>query len=258
MTESQVVVFSIVNEEFGVDIHEVREIIKTEAVTRMPNTAPWVRGVINLRGNIIVVVDLAMRLGMPSQNLTKNTRIIVVEVSGSSVGMVVDGATEVLRLAENQIQPTPGVIASRINAEYLRGVGIIGERLLILLDLERVFEAEDVQGIERIQQSALVPAAPHEAPRRDAPHPLLKDVHYEWHFITHEAKPLKNVHELLQYIRTLDEETFRLFVNEEKNDFANWVKHCVKDDDLAERIARVKSKEDVSKEIVRRILEVRE
>lgn len=291
--ERQIVVFTIGEEEFGVNINEVLEIIRAGEVTRMPNTAPYVMGVINLRGSIIVVVDLAMKLGLQSKKADKNTRVIVIEIGENTVGMVVDSATEVLRLSNEQIQPPPGVITEKIDANYVDGVGILGERLLILLDLAKVLQSHEMGEIANLQRSATesAPAATSstgggqkETPQSerkekpeaegDAPaegvagekeggpnpgeeHPALKDVHQDFHFITHEGRPIKNVHELLSYVKDLDSPTFQEFVNEEKNDFYNWVKHAVKDEGLAEKIRHVTSKEDVSKEIMDRILHIK-
>jgi purine-binding chemotaxis protein CheW len=147
-TERQVVVFNLGEEEFGVNISEVREIIRMEQITKIPNSSPYILGVINLRGGIIVVIDLAMKLGLPSKQADKNTRIIVVEVGDNTVGMVVDSATEVLRLSGDQIEDAPEIITEKIDADYIEGVGILGERLLILLDLSKVLHAKEVQNLQ--------------------------------------------------------------------------------------------------------------
>ena len=97
--ERQIVIFSLGKEEFGVNINEVKEIIRIEQITKIPNTEQYIKGVINLRGGIIVVIDLAMKLGFPTKEVDKNTRILVVEVGNNTVGMIVDSATEVMRLS---------------------------------------------------------------------------------------------------------------------------------------------------------------
>lgn len=152
--EKQIVVFGLNTEEFGVNIKEVHEIIRTEQITQIPNTADYIQGVINLRGGIIVVIDLALKLGLKTKEADKNTRIIVIEVNGSTVGMVVDSATEVLRLRKDQIEPAPAVITEKINVDYIEGVGILDERLLILLDLAKVLQAKDIEHVKKIQESA--------------------------------------------------------------------------------------------------------
>ncbi len=160
--ERQIVIFNLGKEEFGVNITEVREIIRMEQITGIPNTAEYIEGVINLRGGIIVVIDLAMKLSLPSKEKDNNTRIIVIEVNNNTVGMVVDSATEVLRLRGDQIEPAPAVITEKINTDYIEGVGILDERLLILLDLAKVLLAKDVEHITKMQKKEEAKAAEEE------------------------------------------------------------------------------------------------
>jgi len=154
-TDRQLVIFKIAGEEFGVDINEVKEIIRWEDVTRIPNTDSYIKGVINLRGSIVVVNDLAMKLGLPSKQVDEDTRILVVEVDGNTVGMVVDSATEVLRLEGEKVQDAPGMITSGIDHNYIDGVGLLDEkRLLTLLDLSKVMVSKDYEKILQAQQMA--------------------------------------------------------------------------------------------------------
>ncbi|MBN2368012.1 chemotaxis protein CheW [Candidatus Woesearchaeota archaeon] len=150
LDERQLVIFRLGDEEFGVNISEVREIIRMEEITKIPNTSPYIKGVINLRGGIIVVIDLAMKIGLKSKSADNNTRIIVIEVDESTVGMIVDSATEVIRLNSDQIQPAPQMITQKINSDYIEGVGVIKERLLILLDLVKVLKADDFKVIQQV------------------------------------------------------------------------------------------------------------
>lgn len=153
--DRQLVIFKIAGEEFGVDINEVKEIIRWEDVTRIPNTESYIKGVINLRGSIVVVNDLAMKLGLPTKDVDDDTRILVVEVDGTTVGMVVDSATEVLRLEGEKVQDAPDMITSGIDQNYIDGVGILNEkRLLTLLDLTKVMASKDYEKILQAQQQA--------------------------------------------------------------------------------------------------------
>lgn len=153
--DQQLVIFKIAGEEFGVDINEVKEIIRWEDVTRIPNTESYIKGVINLRGSIVVVNDLAMKLGLPSKEVDDDTRILVVEVDGNTVGMVVDSATEVLRLEGEKVQDAPDMITSGIDQNYIDGVGVLDEkRLLTLLDLSKVMVSKDYEKILQAQQAA--------------------------------------------------------------------------------------------------------
>ena len=153
--EQQLVVFKIAGEEFGVNINKVKEIIRWEEVTRIPNTASHIKGVINLRGNIIVVNDLAMKLGLPSKPVDDDTRILVVEVAKNTIGMIVDSATEVMRLSGEKIREAPSMITTNINHNYIEGVGLLDEkRLLTLLDLAKVLESTDYEQISKAQKIA--------------------------------------------------------------------------------------------------------
>ncbi|MFH1460344.1 MAG: chemotaxis protein CheW [Candidatus Omnitrophota bacterium] len=147
--EKQLVVFNIGEEEFGVEINQVREIVKMIAITRMPKAPKFIEGVVNLRGQIITVIDLACRLDLPSMGKTDSTRIMVVEVGDSTVGMIVDSVSEVIRLSADDIEDTPSLINTEVQERYLRGVGKIKDRLLILLDLNAVLSKEELHHIHK-------------------------------------------------------------------------------------------------------------
>ncbi len=147
--EVQLVVFKIGDEEFGVEISQVREIVKLIDITRMPKAPQFIEGVVNLRGQIITVIDLAKRLDLPSAGRTDATRIMVVEVSNNTVGMIVDSVSEVLRLSVDDIEDTPSLIETEVHERYLRGVGKNSGRLLILLDLNEVLNSEEIHHISK-------------------------------------------------------------------------------------------------------------
>ena len=139
--EQQLVIFRLAGEDFGVDIDQVREINRWMDVTRIPNSEPHIKGIINLRGKIIIVTDLAMRLGLPSKEIDDDTRILVVEVGENTMGMLVDSATEVIRLEGEKIQKAPQMVKSNVDMNYVEGIGLLdNERLLTLLDLSKVFD----------------------------------------------------------------------------------------------------------------------
>jgi purine-binding chemotaxis protein CheW len=146
----QLVTFKLGSEEFGVDILKVQEINKMMNITKIPNAPAFIEGVINLRGKIIPIVDLRKRLGFKDQDYDKSTRIIVVELDGLVLGFIVDSVSEVLRIPENTIEPPPSMVAG-IESEYIEGVGKLDDRLLILLELKKVFsspEKKDIEGLE--------------------------------------------------------------------------------------------------------------
>jgi purine-binding chemotaxis protein CheW len=145
----QLVSFNIGNEEFGVDILYVQEINRMLQITKVPNAPDFVDGVINLRGRVIPVIDLRCKLGMPKREADKNTRIIVIEVKGVTVGFIVDAVKEVLRIPAD-ITEAPPALVSGINSEFIKAVGKLEDRLLILIDLERILSAEENAGLKAV------------------------------------------------------------------------------------------------------------
>jgi len=151
--ELQLVIFKIGEEEFGVGINQVREIVRLVPITPVPRAPSFIEGVVNLRGQILAVVDLAKRLSLKANPHSEKTRIVVVEVEEHTVGMIVDEVTEVLRLSGENIEETPELITTEIQHKYLEGVGKLGERLLILIDLAKVFSPEEVEDIKKTKIS---------------------------------------------------------------------------------------------------------
>lgn len=133
----QLVTFRLGNEEFSLDILRVQEIIRHMELTRVPRTPDFVDGVINLRGRVIPVLDLRKRFGLPSGERTNETRIIVVDVDNKTVGLKVDAVSEVLRLPADTVEPAPAIVTG-VESDYIKGVGKLEGRLLILLDVEKI------------------------------------------------------------------------------------------------------------------------
>jgi purine-binding chemotaxis protein CheW len=138
MSEFQVVVCQLGRESYGLDIGSVYEIIRFQECTAVPAAPPFVDGVINLRGRIIPVVDMASRFGLGRSATTNATRIIVAGTAGLRVGLVVDAVTQVLMVAEESVEPTPDVAAG-FDSSYVRGIAKLGDQLVILLDLGALF-----------------------------------------------------------------------------------------------------------------------
>lgn len=145
----QLVTFSIGEEEFGVDILKVQEIIRTMEITKVPKAPDFVEGVINLRGNVIPIIDLRKRFGLATREHDKHTRIIVIEISNMIVGFVVDSVSEVLRIPANTVEPPPPVV-SGLESEYISGVGKLEDRLLILLDLDRLLSGDEKKVLQQV------------------------------------------------------------------------------------------------------------
>jgi purine-binding chemotaxis protein CheW len=145
----QLVTFSIGEEEFGVNILQVQEIIRTMDITKVPRAPEFVEGVINLRGKVIPIVDMRSRFGLESKEHDKYTRIIVIEIEMIIVGFVVDSVSEVLRIPANSVQPPPPVVAG-MESDYIDGVGKLEDRLLILLDLDSLLDNEEKEALSNV------------------------------------------------------------------------------------------------------------
>jgi len=143
----QVIVFNLGEERYGVEISQVREIIKPSQITRIPNAPGFVEGVINLRGQITTIINLRKRFGMESKDVDVNTRIIVVEYKDAVIGMMVDTVNEVKYLPSSDIEELPNIITSRNEAKFLKGVGKLPDGLLILIDLNKVLSQDEVEGL---------------------------------------------------------------------------------------------------------------
>ena len=132
----QLVSFHVEGEEFGLNILRVQEIIRVQQLTRVPNSPDFVDGVINLRGKVIPVVSLRKRFGLQPAEQDKQSRIVVVEVDGNVLGFMVDSVSEVLRIPVETVEPPPRL--TKVEREYVSGVGKLDDRLLIMLDLDRL------------------------------------------------------------------------------------------------------------------------
>lgn len=140
--EMQIVVFSIGNEEYGVEIHKIREIIKIPDITIVPNTPEFIEGIINLRGKIVVVFSMAKRMNLITED--EATRIIISDINNNTFGMVVDAVTEVMTINKDDIKDAPAIISEKIHSKYLDGVAISDDRLIILLNLENMLSDKEL------------------------------------------------------------------------------------------------------------------
>jgi len=142
--------FSIADEDYGVPVLAVREILEYEVVTQVPRTPSHVRGVINLRGRVVPVVDLAVRFGMPPSPVTRRSCIVIVEVAMPDeavvVGLVADSVSQVIELLPGEIEPPPS-FGSRVDVAFLKGLGRAGKKFILLLDIDRIFSDEEVEEV---------------------------------------------------------------------------------------------------------------
>lgn len=137
MAEKQQVVFKVDNEEYSLDILSVQEIIRYQQVTKIPNSPQFVIGVINLRGKIIPIISLRNRLGLNDKEINEETRVIVVQATGKTYGIIVDAVSEVITINDNEVEQ--GNFSQKTSNQYFLGIAKKGERLLILLDINSLF-----------------------------------------------------------------------------------------------------------------------
>ena len=166
--ENQLVVFNLANEHYGVDIAAVDGIVKMQPITVVPHAPSFVEGITNLRGEVLPVIDLRKRFGLPQTDATKDTRIVNVEMDGTKVGMVVDAVTEVLRVSEEDIEP-PSPLVTTVDGDaasltgghnaFITGIAKVEDgpddpgRLIILLDLVKVLSTEEQAELQTLRQA---------------------------------------------------------------------------------------------------------
>lgn len=154
----QLVSFVIGKEQFGVDILKVQEIIRMSPITSIPNSPDFIEGVINLRGNIIPVIDLRKRLRLAAMDqgnngAKENTRILIIDVRDRVTGFIVDSVSEVLKIDSASIQPPPEIVVAGLKSQYLSGVCKLQERLLILLDFTQILQVDEIRKLMEIHEA---------------------------------------------------------------------------------------------------------
>jgi len=150
--DRQILVFSVANEEMGLDISCVREVLRPQAIYPLPKTPPFIDGVINLRGHIVALIDLRKRLDARQIEDENNKRIIVCKLNKSIVGLTVSSLKEIITLSEEHIRPTPEVVSMQMETDVVSGIATVGNRMIAILDLEHILtkkEAVELSALER-------------------------------------------------------------------------------------------------------------
>ncbi|HAM52543.1 MAG TPA: hypothetical protein DCP92_18280 [Nitrospiraceae bacterium] len=150
--DRQILVFSVADEEMGLDISCVREVLRPQAIYPLPKTPPFIDGVINLRGHIVALIDLRKRLDARQIEDENNKRIIVCKVNKSIVGLTVSSLKEIITLSEEHIRPTPEVVSMQMETDVVSGIATVGNRMIAILDLEHILtkkEAVELSALER-------------------------------------------------------------------------------------------------------------
>ncbi len=152
---SQLISFTVGEEDFGLELRCVKEVIRLREITRLPRAASAVKGVINLRGDVIPVVDMRELFGLPARQATGSTRVIVVEVDGRLTGMIVDAASQVVRVPADSIDAPPRALGGRVR-QFIAGVAKLEDRLVLLLTVDALLTREELSTLSSLGQ----PAAP--------------------------------------------------------------------------------------------------
>jgi purine-binding chemotaxis protein CheW len=141
VTEQQMVLFELGNETYGLDIAAVHEIIRMQPITKVPKAPKYVEGVINRRGKVIPVIDLGKRFGFEKADGAKNNRIVVVNIGETTLGIIVDAVTEVIRIPADSVEPVSDIVSSG-HSEYLMGIAKLSDKMVILLALEKLLSGD--------------------------------------------------------------------------------------------------------------------
>jgi len=159
----QYLTFLVGGEEYAVNILKVKEIIEYDTVTAVPNTAPWIRGVTNLRGNVVPVIDLAVKFGLPASKVSKLSCIVITEVSYDgeklTMGVMADSVNQVLEFSADEVE-TPPPFGTRVRIEFLLGMGRLGKKFCLILDIDKVLSAEELLAVNDSAQSPKGDIAP--------------------------------------------------------------------------------------------------
>lgn len=154
MASRQLVIFNINEESFGVEITQVKEIIKPMDIFKVPNTPEFIEGLINLRGKVHTVFNLRKRFSLPTREFDDSTKIIIVNVNSMSIGFIVDEVNEIIRVEDEDIERTPQTITI-LNRKYISGVAKLGERIVLILDLACVLSVNEEAETEKFITSSI-------------------------------------------------------------------------------------------------------
>ena len=147
----QIITFKIADEEYGLEILRVKEVIQLKEITKLPKTQQWVKGIINLRGDVIPIIDLGSKFGIKGEKAGSG-RVIVVEVDKKSMGMLVDSVSHVIRIDGDQIDSMP--LFGGTTGSYVRGVAKMGDRLIVLINIDKILTAEEKIDLQKIKDQS--------------------------------------------------------------------------------------------------------
>lgn len=148
----QYVVFDMANEEYGIEITDLKEITELPDITSIPNAPDFIKGITDLRGEIVTVIDLKKRFNLHETTASESSkeRVLIIKIKESTFGILVDDVKEILKVPADSIKKTPDLVSSKIHADYLKGVSTFNDRLILLLNVDKILDEEDLQKISKI------------------------------------------------------------------------------------------------------------
>ena len=149
MAIQQFVRFSVADLDFGININQIFQIIKPQEVFKVPNTPPFIEGLINLRGKVLTIFNLRKRFHLPEKANDENTKVLIINMNGMLLGFTVDNVTEIVRINDEDIEDTPPTLKD-FDHSFLQGVGKLGEKLILILDLEKVLTPDEKLQVQEI------------------------------------------------------------------------------------------------------------
>ncbi len=150
--EIQYVTFNLDKEEFGIEIKEIQEINRLDRITSIPRSPSFIEGVMNLRGNVIPVIDLRKRFKMATTEHNDSTRVIIINIVNELTGLIVDSVSEVIRVSRTDIQPAPDIVKDDVKSEFLKGIGKYNKRMFLILDISRILSKEEQQELKEVSK----------------------------------------------------------------------------------------------------------
>ena len=147
-----ILIFNLLQEELGIEISNVCEVLRPQQIHPLPRAPEFIEGVINLRGHIIAVMDLRKKFGLKMAQDRSGVRIIICKIKKMIVGIIVDSVSEVLTVTQESIEPAPGIISIQIEDNYISGIARVAERIIVILDLEKILTKEDITRLSQIKR----------------------------------------------------------------------------------------------------------
>jgi len=237
--ERQMIIFSLNDEEFASDITQIKEIQNFTEITSIPEADKNVEGVINLRNKIIVISNICKKMGMAMKSRTTASKLVVLEYDHGSIGLIVNSVYEVKKFYDYQIQKPSKALSDRINTRHMEGVIIDNKRVIIVLNLLGLFEKSSM-----MMANVAKKLDPKDIVAKIVDKPVKAPVADEA-FLFPDGSKVTTLEGMKIKLYDIDEATFNTFISEENHHIADWIRHSIKDEKMADDVNRVKVRDDL-------------